>query len=262
MSLGWLQPIDIVKNGKFTMRDSETTNDIYSIRNNFPSSDEFLLIENRQPKLFDSLLWNGGIMVWHIDNSVNGMQSRGYPGQEGMSDLSSSPQNFNVQLKFSFIGWPGNNKHYQIALLAPDGRYSLETGENKGDSGDFWQPGMQLSPGPTNSVSAVTILTNNGDYPNTNSYLSGIIKSTGFRLFNFSVNGDNMTFQVEGMKDDELIYTPQPTTSIPTFSPSYWSVDPSLNPTHLSSFSPSNMPQHVFSSPPSSFSVRFIQYLY
>jgi hypothetical protein len=92
MSLGWLQPIEIKKNGKFTIRDSETTTDVYVVRNNFPSSDEFLLIENRQPKLFDSLLWSGGIMVWHIDNTVNGMRSRGYPGQEGMSMLSSSHQ--------------------------------------------------------------------------------------------------------------------------------------------------------------------------
>jgi hypothetical protein len=45
--------------------------------------DEYFLIENRQPKLFDQYLWNGGILVWHIDDTQPWMRERGYPGQEG-----------------------------------------------------------------------------------------------------------------------------------------------------------------------------------
>jgi hypothetical protein len=48
-------------------------------------------------------------------------------------------------------GWPGNNKHYQIALLAPDGKYGLETGGSKGDRGDFWHDGMEIGPGPVDA---------------------------------------------------------------------------------------------------------------
>jgi hypothetical protein len=140
--------------------------------------------------------------------------------------------------------------------------YSLETGQNKGDSGDFWRPGMELGPGPVDSVASVTVFPNKGDYPNTNSYLSGIIKSTGIHLFNITVEGDIMSFQIEGMQDNELQYTLHPTTSMTTSSPSHLSSEPSLEPTHLHSSNPSGMPRQVFSNVPSILPVSFPKNLF
>jgi hypothetical protein len=80
----WLEPIEIDRNGRYSLQDSETSSDVYVIKKKFPSfGDEYFLIENRQPKLFDADLWNGGLLIWHIDDTVNHMHSRGFPGQEG-----------------------------------------------------------------------------------------------------------------------------------------------------------------------------------
>jgi hypothetical protein len=84
--LGWLDPIEIETNGRYELRDSETSNDVYIIKKNFQFlDDEYFLIENRQPKLFDEYLWEGGILIWHIDDKKSWMRERGYPGQEGTS---------------------------------------------------------------------------------------------------------------------------------------------------------------------------------
>lgn len=82
--LGWLVPIEIETDGRYELRDSETSTDVYVIKRNFQFlDDEYFLIENRQPKLFDEDLWEGGIMIWHIDDTKIWMRERGFPGQIG-----------------------------------------------------------------------------------------------------------------------------------------------------------------------------------
>jgi hypothetical protein len=83
MFVNWLDPIEIVSDGTYSIGPMETTQDIYIIKKNFPE-DEYLLIENRQPIEFDALLWGGGLLIWHIDNKKHIQRERGYPGQEGM----------------------------------------------------------------------------------------------------------------------------------------------------------------------------------
>jgi hypothetical protein len=200
--LGWLEPIEIDTNGRYEIRDSETTTDTYVIKKNYHlSGDEYLLIENRQPKLFDEQLWNGGMLIWHIDDTKRHMRERGYPGQEG---------------------WPSNDRHYQIALLAPDGRYDLETGRNSGDSADFWREGMEIGPGLVEPLA-----TSAGTYPNTNSYQSGLLAQTGIRIYDISASGDTMSFSVGGLGGEPATLTP--TTSAPTDSPT--SSAPTVSPT-------------------------------
>jgi hypothetical protein len=82
--------MEITENGTYTLRDSETSTDVYMIQQNFQAAGtEYFLIENRQPKWFDSLLWSGGILIWHIDDTARQMHNRGYPGQEGRSEEAS-----------------------------------------------------------------------------------------------------------------------------------------------------------------------------
>ena len=94
----------------------------------YPSG-EYLLIENRQPVLSDEKLWQpGGILIYHIDENVEG----------GGNRFRGGP----------FVdGWPGNGLHYKVALLQADGEYELEKALNQGHIGDFWKVGQRLGPG-------------------------------------------------------------------------------------------------------------------
>ena len=228
----WLNPIPIECNGRYSIEASETSNQIYIIKKGYPD-EEYLLIENRQPLQWDALLWNGGLLIWHIDNTGNRRQvNRGYPGQPD---------------------WPGNGNHYQIALEQADRKYDLEIGVNNGDDGDFWRDGKEYGPGPTESNA-----TNSSLYPNSNTYKSGIVQRTGIRIFGISASNGTMAFSVEGLGQAK---TPSPSgfpsesqipsarpTMVPTLAPvtnAPTTLAPvTLAPTTLApvTFAPSNEP--------------------
>jgi hypothetical protein len=77
--------------------------------------------------------------------------------------------------------------HYQVAVLASDGQYSLEKGDNSGDMGDFWKPGMALGPGDGRV------------FPNTDAYQFGSIRVTGVTIDNIQNIDTVMTFRVTGL---------------------------------------------------------------
>ena len=64
---------------------------------------EYYLVENRQKKGFDGQLPGDGLLIWHIDESVD--------------DNS-------------------NEVHYKVALEQADGKRHLDKGDNRGDAGD------------------------------------------------------------------------------------------------------------------------------
>ena len=86
----------------------------------------------------------------------------------------------------SFIAIHRRN-HYQVAVLAPDGQYNLEKGDNNGDVGDFWKEGMMLGPGDGRV------------FPNTDAYQFGSIRVTGVTIDNIKSIDTVMTFQVTGL---------------------------------------------------------------
>jgi hypothetical protein len=105
----------------------------------FAHDSEYLLIENRQPLMYDTLIPQGGLAVWHIDlKQITRQALQGFPGQ---------------------TGWPRNGKHYGIALLQADSNYQLEKGKTQGDRGDLFRANAKDELGP--STSSV------GPYPNT-----------------------------------------------------------------------------------------------
>ena len=65
--------------------------------------------EYKQPIGFDINFWAGGLVLDQTDDLAELQMSAGYPGQSG---------------------WPTNGKHYQVAVLAKDGNYDLEKGNN------------------------------------------------------------------------------------------------------------------------------------
>ena len=183
IEMGWLQPEEITKSGRYTLTPSAVNPKVYKISQGFPD-DEYLLIENRQPLLFDKKQPHGGIVMWHIDElSLHNVEG-GYPGK---------------------AGFPEDGKHYRVSLIQADGSYSLEKGEDRGDAGHIYLPGQMLS----EDVKT---------YPSTASYQGGVLKATEFRIFDIKEvpvdGGDtNMQFSVMFKGQD------MPTTTKPTQAP-------------------------------------------
>jgi M6 family metalloprotease-like protein len=162
--LGWYSPTVIGDPGQYALNQAEFNAEVYRIEAGYPSG-EYLLIENRQNAGFDCTIPQGGLVIWHIDESV-GHNNEGYPGQ---------------------AGWPENGNHYQVAVLAADGDYDLEQSVNRGDSGDTHHAaGVDaIGPGP-------------GGHPNTDAYQSGTIIQVGHAITNISASGPGMTFCLNG----------------------------------------------------------------
>lgn len=92
-----------------------------------------------------------------------------------------------MSLLLIYIHYNLHRNHYQVAVLASDGQYSLEKGDNNGDMGDFWEPGMALGPG------------NGRVFPNTDAYQFGSIRVTGVTIDNIQKIDTVMTFRVTGL---------------------------------------------------------------
>lgn len=164
IDLGWSSPTVITQPGSYVINQAETNSEVYRINDGFPSG-EYLLIENRQNAGFDCTIPQGGIAIWHIDDTT-GFNTEGYPGQGS---------------------WPANGNHYRVALLQADGNYNLEKGTNRGDSNDMHHLAAvdAIGPGP-------------GNHPNTDTYQNGTINQTGITISEISASGASMTFCYNG----------------------------------------------------------------
>ncbi len=218
MVMEWITPLEPTPGTNIIEASAEqnpSNPQFYIIKEGFPRG-EFLLIENRQPLGYDSLLPQGGLAIWHIDLGSSGIfnmidvffrQGReGHPEQEG---------------------WPGNGNHYAVALLQADGYYDLENKYNMGDYADFFHADNVDEIAPCKK-------TNNCQYPNTDSYQDGIISRSNVHITNISASGNIMTF-------DYMVGEVTQTES-PTFSPTY---SPTTFPTESPSFSPTTEDERV-----------------
>ena len=163
--LGWVTPTVISTAGVYVAPQVELTPTVFRIDSDYPT-DEYLLIENRQPVGIESAMPQGGLAIWHIDdkkgsfaqNNVN--NDEGYPGQ---------------------LGWPQNGRHYRVALLQADGNYDLEMGFNRGDGDDLYhKEGVSL-------LSKDTV-------PNTDAYQRGNIVVTDNTISVLTSAGPTMRF--------------------------------------------------------------------
>lgn len=99
-------------------------------------SNEYFLVENRQKTGYDSYIPQGGLLIWHIDDSKTTNQQEWFPGN------------------------PTAN-HYKVALEQADGLYELEHRTNSGNASDPF-------PGSLNRTSF-----NGATSPNSNAYQTG-----------------------------------------------------------------------------------------
>jgi M6 family metalloprotease-like protein len=162
--LGWVTPTLLDAPGTYTVNQAETNKSVYQINRGFVPG-EYLLIENRQPVGLENVIPQGGLAIWHVDESVTTNKVEGFPGQ---------------------AGWPGNGNHFKIALLQADGKYDLEkiahgNPNQRGDAGDVYHG---------NGVKELGLNT----VPNTDRYKLGTAGPTGIRITNISASGASMTF--------------------------------------------------------------------
>jgi len=266
--LGWGEQEVIEADGTYELEPVGVSSKVYKITKGYADR-EYLLLENRQPisgDLDENFFSPGGINIYHIDEA-------------NWDTYRTSPQgNFPAGGPY-LADWPGNGKHYPVALLQADGEYHLEQGTNKGESADLWNdPSQVLGPGNGETVASAAV------YPNTDSYQNGNISPTGLTLSNFRMkpgrSGTNtMMFDVCGIsgtdcsqnpedpvgQDEDTAATEQPEAATvfpedsPTNSPSLAtstspsladSNSPSRDPSEMPSVSPSASPSQIPSSTP------------
>ncbi|KAL3924248.1 MAG: hypothetical protein SGILL_001161 [Bacillariaceae sp.] len=219
MELGWVTPTEIDRDGVYTIGASEATSDLYVIREGY-NGPEYLLLENRQAVEggFDENFFEpGGITIYHVDENV--FAAFGFQSNKG-----NTPKGGPFQ-----PDWPGNGKHYPVALLQADGLYELEQNIDGGDRGDLWNtPDQVLGPGNGETVAK------DANYPNTDSYAWGTIKTTGITIKNFQyTQGTTMSFEVGGLgagsgpsPTDPPVQTDPPPTDAPLSPPTDAPVSP------------------------------------
>ena len=100
---GWATVTNVTTNGAKNIADVKDSGKIYRLWKSGAASSEYFLVENRQKTGFDTSLPAGGLLIWHIDDSVSGNT---------------------------------NEAHYKVALMQADGKRDLELDHNRGDGGD------------------------------------------------------------------------------------------------------------------------------
>jgi immune inhibitor A len=100
---GWVTVVNQTTNALTTIVDVKDTQTVYRLWKDGGASPEYFLVENRQKARFDQHIPEGGLLVWHIDDSTAGNT---------------------------------DENHYKVALVQADGARHLETRANRGDAGD------------------------------------------------------------------------------------------------------------------------------
>lgn len=131
---------------------------------------QVVVIENRRPSGWDRHLLDGGILVWHLDIAMV-LAGAG-------NDLELLPEQPETWAR----------RHFAVRLVQRDGLFELERRVSSLDQGDFWtSPTGNESPRWDDESS-----------PNVQTYEAAAEKeASGHRLFNFSENGDTMSFSYE-----------------------------------------------------------------
>jgi M6 family metalloprotease-like protein len=216
LQLGWATataPLEGINYIETAANQDATYPRVYKIDEGFPTG-EYLLIENRQAYGYDTPLPQGGLAIYHIDESAD-FKTEGYPGQPL---------------------WPENGNHYLVALLQADGNYDLEKGEGRGEGGDVFH-------GSGVSSLAPSFLQEPGPFPNTDSYQGGLVVSTSVYITEISNSSDVMSFEfhVGLSKTASPSTTPISTPStLPTTSPSRTpTTSPTTHPTEAPTSAPS-----------------------
>jgi immune inhibitor A len=100
---GWVSVDNRTGNGTVNIPDVKDSNSVLRLWKDGGPGNEYFLVENRQRNRFDASLPQGGLLIWHIDDSVSTNT---------------------------------NESHYKVALMQADGKRDMELHHSRGDGGD------------------------------------------------------------------------------------------------------------------------------
>jgi immune inhibitor A len=100
---GWATVVDQLDQDNLQIEDVKTGKKVYRLWQNGVAGTEYFLLENRQKSLYDKELPGEGLLVWHVDDTI----------QDNSNEI-----------------------HPKVALVQSDGKEDLEKGNNRGDTGD------------------------------------------------------------------------------------------------------------------------------
>lgn len=116
---GWVSVVNRKTNGTITVKDVKSDPKVYRLWKNGAAGTEYFLVENRQRTLYDRKLPGAGLLVYHVDEAIEGNEDENHP---------------------------------LVKLLEADGLRHLHTGANRGDTGDAY-------PGSAKNVSLTNVST-------------------------------------------------------------------------------------------------------
>ncbi len=146
MELGWLNPTAVRRTSSYSIPQVETNSKAYWLIGRQRTFKEYFLIENRRKTGFDSLMYNQGLFIYHIDDSV-----------------------ITARRSTNRVNAGGTGWKYGVALEQADGSDHLFSGTNRGDAGDPF-PGSSNN---TNFDSTATNPNSRTNYPTASTLITG-----------------------------------------------------------------------------------------
>jgi immune inhibitor A len=117
----WVTTVNRTTSGTLTIADVKTGKKVYRLWKDGITAQEYFLVEHRAQTKYDAKLPGEGLLVYHVDDSIEGND---------------------------------NEHHPQVKLIEADGRKHLEDGANRGDAGDPF-------PGTSNNANLTATTTPN-----------------------------------------------------------------------------------------------------
>ena len=148
MELGWLNPTAVRLRDLYSLPQVETNAKAYWLIGRNRMFKEYFLVENRRKTRFDTLMYNSGLLVYHIDDSVI---LRRWSG--------------------NLVNGGGAGWLYGVALEQADGSDHLYAGSNRGDANDPWPGGL----GRTTYDSTSTTPNSRTNYPTAGTLVTGCL---------------------------------------------------------------------------------------
>ena len=76
---GWVSVVNRTTNGAVTIKDVKSDRKVYRLWKNGAAGKEYFLLENRQRTLYDRKLPGEGLLVYHVDEAIDGQRRREPP---------------------------------------------------------------------------------------------------------------------------------------------------------------------------------------